>query len=264
MPTGIIGFFKRVYWAFASIDNVWLFVLDYFGLIKKRTVIYNTKNGLRVLVRSGTADKSEIALIFSDREYPKKFFPDGKNKVVLDVGAHIGSFSLYLKKELIKKNPIIYAIEPNPENFAILKKNVELNHFDNINCCKLAIGNWSGTGFMDCRKSSDAVSVERKPFFQENKFFRKCQIMTLEKFYLKNKIGKVDLLKIDCEGMEYGIFKDSIEFIKKHVKTIFLEVHDFDQVRNYPNFEKYILSQGFIVEAKMFPTVAFLRNTAIK
>jgi len=264
MPTGIIGVIKRIYWVIKGIRNPWVFALDYLGLIKKKMIVYSTRSGVKVWARPGTADKSEIALIFSNKEYPEKFFPKRKNLVVLDIGSHIGLFSLFLKKKIESLNPNIFAIEPDPENFSLLKKNIELNHFEGIKCFNLAIGNWNGIGHIDKRKLSDAFVVERNISLELKKYYRQCQVLTLERFCKQNKIKKIDLLKIDCEGMEHEIFKDSIKFIKKNIRTIFLEVHDLDQERNYLNFEKYISSQGFLVKAKMFPTVAFLENTSLK
>jgi len=50
--------------------------------------------------------------------------------VVVDVGAHVGVFSLYLAK----KHPFIrvYAIEPDPTNYACLRRNIELNGVTNV------------------------------------------------------------------------------------------------------------------------------------
>ena len=54
-----------------------------------------------------------------------------KNDVVVDIGANIGYYTLIFAK-LVGENGKVFAFEPDPSNFALLKKNVELNGFRNV------------------------------------------------------------------------------------------------------------------------------------
>src|SRR5690348_3095201 len=47
---------------------------------------------------------------------------DSPVKAVIDVGAHVGIFSLYASRHF--KQAIIFAIEPSPENYELLLRNV--------------------------------------------------------------------------------------------------------------------------------------------
>ena len=48
-----------------------------------------------------------------------------EGNVVVDVGANIGYYTLIFAK-LVEKNWMVFASEPDPDNFALLKKNTEL------------------------------------------------------------------------------------------------------------------------------------------
>ncbi len=259
MPTGIIGFLKRLWWTFKSLDNIGILFFDYTGKIKNQDLIYRTRNGLKVAARAGTADKSEVILIFSDREYPKKYFPQKDNPIIIDIGAHIGCFSLYIGKELKKNNPRIYSIEPSDDNFDYLKKNNRLNRTD-LKCFNLAITDKNGEGFLDREQSSDSFTVRETMNGGIIKHYQKCQTMTLESFCQKEGVEKIDLLKVDCEGDEYKIFNQSIDFIKKNIRSIFVEVHNIGEFENYQNFETYILQNNFRIVKKIFPTVVYIEN----
>lgn len=50
-------------------------------------------------------------------------------QTVLDIGAHVGLFSLYAARE-VGKNGRVFAFEPNPDNFDLLVRNAEANGFD--------------------------------------------------------------------------------------------------------------------------------------
>lgn len=258
MPTGIIGFLKRLWWTFKSLDNIGVFLFDYTGKIKNQDLIYQTRNGLKIAARAGTADKSEVILIFSDREYPKKYFPQKQRPVIVDIGAHIGCFSLYVFKELVGEKPIIYSVEPSRINFEYLERNNRMNEA-NLHCCEVAIGGKDGFGFIDTRRSPDTFYVEET---KRSKYYQKCQTMTLEGFCQREGIKKIDLLKVDCEGAEHKIFNQAIDFIKKNVRSVFVEVHHIGEFENYQNFETYILQNNFRIVRKIFPTVIFVRNKA--
>ncbi len=261
MPTGILGVIERVIWVLKSVKNLWLFLLDYLGFLKNKIIVFKTRNGLSVLARAGTTDKSELVLVFSDREYPKKYFPSKKRPVIVDVGAHIGTFTLYIYKELKKKEPIVYAIEPSLSNFDLLKKNCQKNGV-RAGLFNVAISDKNGIGYIDLRKDTDNFSVESTPG-REKAFFQSCRTLTLEEFCREHGIGPIDLLKVDGEGAEYRIFPESIDFIKKRVKKILIEVHEIDRKKSYANFEKFMLKHGFIIENKIFPTVVLLSNSGL-
>lgn len=71
---------------------------------------------------------------------------DLDNQIVfMDVGAHIGKYTILMAK-LIGKRGITVSIEPHPENYAILVKNINLNTLRNV--IALPIGLWSSEGQM--------------------------------------------------------------------------------------------------------------------
>ena len=54
-----------------------------------------------------------------------------KNDMVLDVGANIGIFTLYLK-QLVGTDGKVFSFEPEPHNFELLQKNIKVNNLLNI------------------------------------------------------------------------------------------------------------------------------------
>ena len=50
--------------------------------------------------------------------------------VVVDIGAHIGTFTVGAAKRAM--NGRVFAIEPVPENFDLLQENVRVNNRENV------------------------------------------------------------------------------------------------------------------------------------
>lgn len=141
-----------------------------------------------------------------------------KIETVVDIGANIGVFTLFIGQRF--NQAVIYAYEPNKSII-----NHTLSNLTTINNFKLystAVTNISGlaTIYIDSNhtassllegitSSSEAVSCETISFSS----------------VMKNCGGKIDLLKLDCEGSEYQIFSCSeIE----DVKYIVGELHTTD------------------------------------
>lgn len=54
-----------------------------------------------------------------------------KGDTVLDLGAHIGYYTL-LAAKLVGEKGKVFAFEPEPTNFALLKKNIKINNHQNV------------------------------------------------------------------------------------------------------------------------------------
>ena len=79
-------------------------------------------DGLRLSIR-GIYDKYGTIIIKRNVK---------KNDVVIDLGAHIGYYTLMMAK-LVGESGKVFAFEPEPRNLVLLKKNIKVNCYNNIN-----------------------------------------------------------------------------------------------------------------------------------
>jgi FkbM family methyltransferase len=63
--------------------------------------------------------------------------------VCLDVGAHIGYYTL-LAARLVGPQGHVYAFEPSPASYGVLRENIELNGLENVTAVALAVGEQDG------------------------------------------------------------------------------------------------------------------------
>ena len=64
--------------------------------------------------------------------------------VILDLGANMGFFTL-LAARLTGHQGRVYSFEPNPTNYGLLLKNLEINGYSNVTVIQKAISNHTGT-----------------------------------------------------------------------------------------------------------------------
>jgi FkbM family methyltransferase len=154
------------------------------------------------------------------------------NLTVFDIGGNIGIFSLIAASHL-QDNSQIYAFEPAERAWQTFKKNIQLNSFENISLQKLGVSDKSEwLTFHIC--NDDAYnSIGDKPM-QNVIYSTKIKVISIDEFCLKNKIDRIDLLKIDTEGAESKVLAGGKHMLSQdHSPIIFCEYN-----RNVQSFDK--------------------------
>lgn len=136
--------------------------------------------------------------------------------VFVDIGAHIGKYSMKFSK--VAKT--VVAIEPDPENFESLKRNIELNGLKNVIAVRKAA--WNRKGTMKFYKGD----VKGHGTIKRDCGYGWCEVQTERVDEILNSLGinKVDWIKIDVEGAEYEVLEGLTETITKDKPKIIVEV----------------------------------------
>jgi len=101
-----------------------------------------TLNGIK-LKFSRIGDLLEIKEVVLDREYESRIVKlEKRDKVVVDVGAGVGDFSILAARRLPRSE--IRAYEPDENRFNLLVKNLELNGVKNVRAKKVAVTSLPG------------------------------------------------------------------------------------------------------------------------
>ena len=177
-------------------------------------VIIKNEDGI-FCCRKNTEDL-DIVSVFNEEKI-REFFKKFESGIFVDVGANIGKYTILVGNHL--KNGKIIAIEPDPDNFVSLKRNVKLNKLRNIVCINKAVYSENRTLKLYKAEGSVGHSVIVKP---SNNYIE-IQGETLDNILKNIGVQSIDLLKIDVEGAESEVLKGSIETLKKspNIKIIF-------------------------------------------
>lgn len=150
-------------------------------------------------------------------------------RVTLDVGAHVGYFSLLAS--LANPDGRVYAFEPLARVRERLVGNVSLNRIENVSVQSLALGSKKGTAtFFHVESgipSSSSLSGEfmRSIVDQRRLVSSEVEVTTVDSFVEENDLaGKVDLVKIDTENTEDDVFRGMVRTLERDRPAIVCEV----------------------------------------
>ena len=143
---------------------------------------------------------------------------------VVDIGANIGAFTVLAAKTIGPSGRVI-AFEPIPHTFERLRENVALNSLQNVECRRAAVGAQEGTLTLRVASKSAYASayIEGDRSAEESLQIVPC--VTLEQVCRGEGIGRVHLLKVDCEGSEHEIFERLSPELAAKIDQIVMEVH---------------------------------------
>jgi FkbM family methyltransferase len=149
-----------------------------------------------------------------------------KGGVVLDIGAHIGLFSV-IASEIAGNSGKIFAFEPSPSTTSFLKKTIAINKKEIlIFPVQQAMSNETGklTFFVSDNKvdnSNSLVSYEdgRKLSGIE------VDVNTIDNFAAAKKLSAVNFIKIDVEGAEYDTLRGGTNVFTTKRPACILAIH---------------------------------------
>lgn len=182
--------------------------------IRGKEIHYKGRSGFWNLAANDLWEKESFDVLH-------KFIERGK--VFIDIGAWIGTLSIYASKLGAK----VWAIEPDHIAYEELRMNIELNGND-IKHFRIAIANENGFVYLNSMTkngfgNSESSLIERKVVESKESVIAE----TLETFLRKEGINKDDicLIKIDIEGGEILVIEQSKEFLQKHKPKIYISFH---------------------------------------
>lgn len=138
--------------------------------------------------------------------------------VFLDVGAHVGKYALQVAK-VVGENGLIIAIEPNPENYLALTKNISINKIENILAYNIA--GWH----KDCKMKLFIAEKAGRHSLKENKGCLGSVLVEAKALDNIIKGIKVNWIKLDVEGAEYEVLQGLENALKEYKPQLIIEVN---------------------------------------
>lgn len=226
-----------------TVENWPIFVMNHFGLAGSAPLLCSLRNGVRYWIRPGTLDGSVIIEVWINRVYSPPDFEIGKDDIVVDIGAHIGVFSVFAATSSTAGK--VFALEPFPPNYELLQKNISLNCLRNVVSIRKAIAGEPGKRRLFVSPVNTGAHSLQPGYLGLESI--EVEAISLRDLIDEHRIDKIDYLKIDCEGSEYEILLNCPEDLLKKCRRISLEYHDIHSNVGPESLSAFLSKQGFSV-----------------
>jgi FkbM family methyltransferase len=200
---------------------------------------------VEMIVRS-VMDVWSVKETLIDAFYTRYGVPVQDGWTVVDIGAGIGDYCVHATYG----NPTVnlYAFEPYPGSFTVLQRNLALNGIENVTAYQKAV--WSKAGELQLNLApGEPLQFNSQEPLPETPggVMVTVESVSLEAVLSAEKIKKVDLLKMDCEGAEYEIFFGTPASTFNIIERIIMEYHDVDAEHTHSVLVRFLEDQGYRV-----------------
>jgi FkbM family methyltransferase len=194
--------------------------------------------------RKGSSDEGVIEQIFTHKHYDLRWVApsrhaelimyverrvgDGAKPLIVDAGANIGAAAVFFALAL--PDARVVAVEPDAANIDILRRNVDGLEVELLEAALASAAGRSrvidpGQGFwgfrtIDAGGEATGSSVSN---------------VTIPEIYARHRPGFFPaIVKVDIEGAEKDVFRDSLEWVRQ-TPVIIVELHDWLFPRQRPS-----------------------------
>jgi FkbM family methyltransferase len=163
---------------------------------------------------------------------------------VLDVGANIGYNTVHAARLAGTRGRVV-AIEPTPDNLAVLRRNVAASGLSNIVIEPVAVGSAPGVRDLFVRGEKSAVNS----FYPESCYAHVTDVLRVPVVPLDNLASDgADVVKIDVEGAELDVLEGMPRLLQRPRTALIIEWHPLlQQMAGYTadSLPRWLLERGW-------------------
>jgi len=236
---------------------------------------YTLPNGLEVAHLNRNETEYVYTEIFEDECYLRHGIHLPEDAIVIDIGANIGLFSLFVRGR--RPRASVYAYEPNPIAFRALKANCEA-HGPGLRPFNVGVSERCGSAPLSFYERASVFSSFRSSeeedrtamqavlanmvrgelggtqpvdeYVEEfmkgrlNRQIIECPLISVSDIIRDNGLQRVDLLKVDAEKCELEILRGIDDSLWPLINQVVVEVHDRTQ-RAAAEVQDLLAKRGF-------------------
>jgi len=155
-----------------------------------------------------------------------------KEGAFIDIGANVGGLSLPVAAKNPKNRVVL--VEPEPSNVAVIKKSLEETSLKNVSLIEK--GCFSKRGKLKLFK--DGLGGSGRHSLLGTGDFWEIEVDTVDHMAFELGLKKVDLIKIDVEGVELQVLKGAKATIRRHRPRVVFEALNQEKLNGIGTFLK--------------------------
>jgi FkbM family methyltransferase len=186
--------------------------------------------------------------IFAFHEYQFDVIPWSTIRTVVDCGAHVGGFAIWMSN---RSECQVLAIEPNPSTFPLLAENLTPLG-DHARYLQVALAGQSGPRTLHDQGFGAGSSYVRRSSHAKA---RVIEAITLDELLDRSGFETVDLLKMDIEGAEQEVFESVSTEALHRIRAAIIECHPFAGT-DIAFLKRRLTEAGMVVQQEPYLLIA--------
>lgn len=210
---------------FRNLRNPHTYLAYKWGLLRRDPLFFELRHRVRAEVPRRMMHTFKESVFSEDyvRDIPAAVLARLEKATVVDVGANVGYFSLWFLSRYPEARVI--AVEPMPNNFALLSRHAAMNpqrRFDLLNC---ALAAHDGTVTMHFDRHDAFTTGASAVSHGGGEDPLEVRTLTLASVLERCDCPSIDFLKLDCEGSEYEVLYGCGDRILEKIGCLSMETH---------------------------------------
>ena len=169
---------------------------------------------------------------------------------VIDIGAFLGDFAVFAAQRVADGR--VYAFEPVPDSYRLLRQNLELNRAAQVTAYPLAIAGKRGPRTLYVFPNHAEQNSVVPSRMSGARTAVTVEGITLPDIFAMLALDRCDFLKLDCEGAEYEILFDAPPELFTRITHICLEYHDGVTTNSHADLMRFFGDLG--LQAYHYPS----------
>ena len=172
------------------------------------------------------AQTNDALIVSETHEFPlRQFFEEIEEGIFVDIGAHVGKYTVQVARQLQDGRGKVISIEAHPGNYGILVKNIKLNNLTNVIALNVAC--WFENGKVKLYQDSESTTTaaySAVETFQGD--YVTVDTKKLDDILKEFKIDMVSFMKLDVEEAELEVLRGAEQLLRQNkILKIIFESH---------------------------------------
>jgi len=158
--------------------------------------------------------------------------------VFMDIGGNTGIYTVKAAQFFRQHGGgKVVTYEPLPEMLMDLRRNIEINQFDNVRLRSFCLGEKSGTAelWMNFNRPASSSLIHR----DKAAAAFSTLVFPLDTVWPMEGLDRLDYVKIDVEGAEAQVLAGARETFKKYRPILQLEINQEEAVLDLPDYSEW-------------------------
>ena len=181
--------------------------------------------GLRMFLPPRWKGVEKLIFVFRENYEAELAFLEralSPGKTFVDVGANLGIYALVASR-IVGPSGRVVAFEPAQQSFFLLKENVTLNRFTNVQIYRVAVSDRTGKALLYHGADPGQNSLGKDPRLKYGG--EEVATQSLDIALGQASVERVDVIKMDVEGAEELVVRGANKVVASHKPAIIFEVN---------------------------------------